>query len=244
MIYILLPVYNEASNLGMLLSRIKTGMERRKLSYQIIVYNDGSTDNSTEILKNSLRAVPLKITGKEQNEGLGFAFRSLLKEVMNLSASDDDIAVVQDADNSHNPEHIFHMEYKIRDGFDLVIASRYLADSRIVGVTRFRQLLSYCASWMMRILFPVKGVKDYTCGFRAYRVGFLKQAFEKFGDNLIEENGFSCMAELLIKLRSINVLAVEVPLVLRYDQKSGESKMELFKTVKNTLRMLIRLLRI
>ena len=244
MIYILLPVYNEASNLGMLLSRIKTGMERRKLSYQIIVYNDGSTDNSTEILKNGLRALPLKIIGKEQNEGLGFAFRSLLEEVMKLSASDDDIAVVQDADNSHNPEHIFHMEYKIRDGFDLVIASRYLADSRIVGVTRFRQLLSYCASWMMRILFPVKGVKDYTCGFRAYRVGFLKQAFEKFGDNLIGENGFSCMAELLIKLRRINVLAVEVPLVLRYDQKGGESKMEIFKTVKNTLRMLIRLLRI
>jgi len=241
MIYILLPVFNEDSNLEPLFNKIKTGMERRGLEYQIIAYNDGSTDNSAAILHKSLDEYPLRIIGKAKNEGLGYAFNSLLKEVVSISTDDDDIAVVQDSDNSHNPEHVFHMEYKIRDGFDLVIASRYLTDSRIVGVSTFRQFLSYGASWLMRVIFPMKGVKDYTCGFRAYRIELLKAAFQKFGDQLIEEKGFSCMAELLVKLRSMNILVVEVPLVLRYDQKGGESKMNIMKTIKNTLAMLVRL---
>jgi len=244
MIYILLPVFNEDSNLEPLFKKIKAGMQRRGLEYQIIAYNDGSTDQSAEILNKSLADYPLRIIGKTKNEGLGYAFHSLLKEVVRIAKDDNDIAVVQDSDNSHNPEHIFHMEYKIRDGFDLVVASRYLTDSRIVGVSAFRQFLSYGASWLMRILFPMKGVRDYTCGFRAYRIALLKKAFQMFGDHLIEEKGFACMAELLVKLRSMNILAVEVPLVLRYDQKGGASKMNIIKTVKNTIVMLVRLKKI
>ena len=243
-IYILLPAYNEGKALEPLLKRIKTGMENRSFDYQVIAYNDGSTDNTLDILKLNKHGVPLKIIGKDQNEGLGFAFFSLIREVIKLSFDKDDIAVVLDSDNTHNPEHIYQMANKIRDGFNVAIASRYLKDSRIVGVTSFRQFLSIVASWMMRILFPIKGVRDYTCGYRAYSLECLRNAYEKFGDRLIEEKGFACMAELLIKLRSLRVLAVEVPLILRYDQKEGESKMEVIKTIKRTILMLLRLKRI
>src|SRR3972149_116247 len=207
MIYILLPAYNEGKALESLLKRIKTGMENRSFNYQVIAYNDGSTDNTLDILN--------------QNK--------------------DDIAVVLDSDNTHNPEHIYQMVNKIWDGFDVAIASRYLQDSRVVGVAQHRQFLSLGASWMMRILFPIRGVKDYTCGYRAYSLVCLRKAFEKFGDELVQEKGFACMAELLIKVRSLRVLAVEVPLVLRYDLKGGYSKMDILKTIKRTLLMLLRL---
>lgn len=243
-IYILLPAYNEENSIAPLLKRIKTGMENRGFAYQVIVYNDGSTDNTVDVLKQNKYGVPLKIIGKDQNEGLGFAIFSLIKEVIRSSTDEDDIAVVLDSDNTHNPEHTYQMVNKIRDGFDVAIASRYLRDSRVVGVTKFRQSLSIGASWMMRMLFPIKGVKDYTCGYRAYSVECLRKAFEKFGDKLIEERGFACMAELLIKLRTMNILAVEVPLVLRYDRKGGESKMKIMKTIKRTLLMVSRLKRI
>ena len=75
----------------------------------------------------------------------------------------------------------------------------------------------------MRILFPIKGVKDYTCGYRAYSINCLRRAYEKFGEHLIQEDSFACMAELIIKLRSINLSAVEIPIILRYDQKYGKS---------------------
>ena len=241
MIYILLPVFNEGSNLEILLKRIRSGMESRGYSYHIIAYNDGSTDNTSKILEKKIKALPLTVIGKPQNEGLGFSFLNLCKEVFKISKDEDDIAVVLDSDNTHNPEHIYHMVNKIRDGFDVVIGSRYLKDSRVVGVPWFRQLLSYIASLLMRSLYYINGVKDYTCGYRAYHIGFLRKAFNKYGNKLIEEKGFACMAELLIKLRRLNVLAVEVPLVLRYDLKIGESKMEIIKTIKNTLQMVFNL---
>ena len=240
-IYILLPAYNEGKALEPLLKRIKTGMENRSFDYQVIAYNDGSTDNTLDILKLNKHGVPLKIIGKDQNEGLGFAFFSLIREVIKLSFDKEDIAIVLDSDNTHNPEHVYQMVNKIRDGFDVAIASRYLRDSRIIGVTKLRQILSIGASWIMRILFPIKGVRDYTCGYRAYNITCLRKALDKFGDKLVEDKGFACMAELLIKLRSMHILAVEVPLILRYDQKKGESKMEIIKTIKRTLLMLLRL---
>jgi dolichol-phosphate mannosyltransferase len=243
-IYILLPVYNEELAIEPLLKRIRKGMESRGFLYEVIVYNDGSTDHTLDVLKANKYNVPIRIIGKEQNEGLGFAFSSLLKEVFNVSTDEDDIAIVLDSDNTHNPEHVYEMVNKIKAGFDVVIASRYLKDSRVVGVGFFRQFMSFGASWMMRILFPIKGVKDYTCGYRAYSLECLRKAVEKFRDRLIEEKGFACMAELMIKLRTMNVLAVEVPLVLRYDQKAGKSKMEILKTIRKTLLMLYRLKRI
>jgi len=243
-IYILLPAYNEGKSLDPLFKRIKTEMEYRGFAYQTIVYNDGSTDNTLDILKQNRYGVPLKIIGKEQNEGLGFAFFSLLKEVLMLSTNQNDIAVVLDCDNTHNPENIYQMANKIRDGFDVVIASRYLKDSKVVGVSPYRQFLSLGASWIMRLLFPITGIKDYTCGYRAYSIACLRNALEKFGDRLVEERGFTCMAEFLIKLRSMSILAVEVPFMLRYDQKGGESKMKIVKTIKRTLLTLVKLKRI
>lgn len=241
MIYILLPIYNEAESIATLLERIKKGMERRQLQYKMVVYNDGSTDNTLEILNKYQASVPLYNIGSEDNKGLGFAFHSLIDEVCVLSQDEDDIAVCLDADNTHNPEHIYDMVNKIQNGFDLVIASRFLKDSRIVGVSRYRNFLSYEASLLMRMLFPIKGIKDYTCGYRAYSIALLKKAKEIYGDHLIKEIGFTCMTELLIKLSRFQLLAVEIPLVLRYDQKKGKSKMNIINTVARTIEMMTRL---
>lgn len=242
MLYVLLPIFNEEENIGILLDRIRTGMERRNLTrYQVVAYNDGSTDRSVEILQEKQTAMPLVILGKDQNEGLGFAFRTLLTHALAVSESDEDVAFVLDSDNTHNPEHIFQMLDKIRNGYDLAIASRYRKDSRIVGLTAFRKFLSFGASMLMRTLFPITGVRDYTCGYRAYKLSLLRRVFARYGDQTVTEQGFACMAELLIKMGKLGILAVEIPLVLRYDQRGGTSKMNVRKTVEKTLRMLKRL---
>lgn len=244
MIYVLLPVYNEEKNIDTLIDKIKNGLTRSQKTFQIIAYDDGSGDSSKKLLEaKAVNGAPLVILGEKDNRGLGYALQILLRYAVDHSENPgEDIAVILDADNSHNPEHISsHMINKIRDGFDLVIASRYLKDSRIVGVSIFRVLLSYGASILMRLLFPIRGVKDYTCGYRAYRIEMLKKAFAIFGDKLITERSFACMAELLIKLGKMGILAVEIPLILRYDQKMGSSKMNILKTVRRTLRMIAQL---
>jgi len=244
MVYILLPVYNEEKSLPLLFEKLDKGMKRRGFLYQVIAYNDGSKDNSLKLLNSYKGSMPVTVIGEQNNKGLGAALRSLIKEVIAISSDQDDIAVVLDSDDTHNPEHIYHMINKLRDGFDIAIASRYLRDSRIVGVALSRQLFSIAASWLMRILFPIKGVKDYTCGYRAYTINCLRKAYEKFGEHLIEEESFACMAELLIKLRSLNIIAVEIPIILRYDHKYGKSKMNVLTTIKKTLLMLFRMKRL
>jgi dolichol-phosphate mannosyltransferase len=167
--------------------------------------------------------------------------RNLIETVISSDAEPDDIIVVLDADETHNPEHIMKMVERIHDGFDVVVASRFRPDSRVVGVPTYRHMLSVGASILMKILFPIKGIRDYTCGYRAYRLEILLRAKERFGDRLFEGKGFSCMAELLIKLRSLDLLAMEIPIVLRYDWKQGPSKMPLTKTIISTLKLLIQL---
>jgi len=235
-----LPVYNEAGNIEKLLLRIKSIMDFRKLDYKVILYDDGSTDDSVSIIGKLEKEMPITVIKGEKNMGLGVALSRLINKSIEIG-KDEDIAVVMDSDNTHNPEYIFKMVERIRDGFDVVIASRYQTDSRLVGVNLHRQMMSHVASFVMKTMFPIKGARDYTCGYRAYNMYVLKRAKNVYGDKLIEQSGFACMAELLIKLIPFNVLVTEVPLILRYDHKIGGSKMQIFKTIMNTLKILMKL---
>lgn len=235
-----LPVYNEAGNIEELLFRIKNIMDFRNLKYKVVLYDDGSTDDSVSIIKRLKEKMPIVVIEGQKNKGLGVALYNLIRKSIEIG-KDEDIAVAMDSDNTHNPEYIFKMIEKIRDGFDIVIASRYQQESRIVGVNLFRQFLSYVSSLMMQAIFPIKGARDFTCGYRAYNMEVLKKAHGLYGDNLIEESGFACMAELLIKLSKLGVLVTETPLILRYDHKIGQSKMQVVKTIINTLKVLLRL---
>mgnify|MGYP000209290855 CR=1 FL=1 len=115
--------------------------------------------------------------------------------------------------------------------FDVVIASRFQPGAQEIGVPPFRVFLSHFSSAVIRTLVRYPGVRDYTCGFRAYRSKTLHKLIGMFDDNFIRENGFSCMFELLLNLRALRARVSEVPLVLRYDLKEGASKMPILRTM-------------
>jgi len=84
------------------------------------------------------------------------------------------------------------------------------------------------------------GVRDYTCGFPVYRASLLQRAFAESGGTLAHEKGFAAMAEILLRLRGMGAKMSEVPMVLRYDRKSGPGKMPVGRTVIRTLSILVR----
>ncbi|GAH80896.1 unnamed protein product [marine sediment metagenome] len=86
-----------------------------------------------------------------------------------------------DADNTHCPGLIFRMASLIDEGNDVIIASRYINGARVLGLPKKRRFLSIAASLFLKILFPTKGVKDFTSGYRAYRAAVLRKAFDKWG---------------------------------------------------------------
>jgi dolichol-phosphate mannosyltransferase len=154
------------------------------------------------------------------------------------SASDDDIVVTMDADETHTPGLILSMVRMIREGHDVVVASRYQRGSRVYGLGAHRILISWAASLLLRLLFPIRGIRDYTCGYRAYRGAAFKYAINEYGNDFVDQDGFHCMVDILLKLRSLPLVFGEVPLILRYDRKKGASKMRLLRTSIYTLRLL------
>jgi dolichol-phosphate mannosyltransferase len=128
----------------------------------------------------------------------------------------------------------------VNNGRDVVIASRFQSGAKVIGVPAARLLYSLGAKWLFQALFPIRGVRDYTCGYRAYRGYAIRQGFEVYGDQLISEKGFSCMADLLLKLRGLPLVMGEVPLELRYDRRGDGSKMRVLRTIRQTLFLMFR----
>lgn len=237
-IWVVLPAYNESLDLLNLMTRISNYAQwQKRWHINLLVVNDGSTDNTSEIAKNADVFCNKHVLDIIPNKGLANAVRQGINYVLSQPVCDDDIIVIQDADDTQSPFLIDDMAYQILKGSDVVIASRYRDGARILGLTAFRKLTSWCAGAIFRVFTPIKGVRDYTCGFRAYRVGILHKAKQVFGEKFIEEEGFACMAEILLKLKKVGAIFHEVPMILRYDRKQGASKMNVGRTIKQTLNL-------
>lgn len=235
-----LPAYNEAENLRPLLEEARRVFAAEGYDYRVVVADDGSTDATAQILAELAAEMPVRVITHEQNRGLGAAIQTVLRGALEETTSPhNDIIVSMDADNTHAPSYIPGMAHKIAvEGYDVVIASRFRAGSQEVGVPLFRRLLSRGARLLFRLFLRLPEVRDYTCGYRAYRASLLESAVEKYGDQLITRQGFACTDELLVKLSTISQKMTEVPFVLRYDKKRSQSKLPLFTTIWETLKML------
>jgi dolichol-phosphate mannosyltransferase len=238
-VYVVLPAYDEEENLGPLLERIDAAMHEDEMAYKVIVVDDGSRDRTLDLARRYAGDLPIHIVRHEVNQGLGATIRDGLRTA-SLICSPQDIVVAMDADNTHTPGLIRSMVRLIREGNDVVIASRYQPGSYIRGVPFHRNLLSFGARLLFKVVFPIRGVRDYTCGYRAYRGTVLREAFDRYGDDFINEEGFQCMVDILLKLRRMDVIFREVPLILRYDFKGGASKMKVVRTIVRTLGLMLR----
>lgn len=241
-VWVVLPAYNEAQSLPALLAAIDESMFEASLAYRILVLDDGSTDGTAEVAERLARDLDLPLTVERHpvNLGLGMTIRDGLIHASRL-AEPNDLLITMDADNSHSPELILRMVRLAREGHDVVIASRYRPGSRVYGVPYLRRVLSYWGGWLFRLAFPIPGVRDYTCGYRAYKAHVLQAVVERHGAEFFDQEGFQAMVDILLKLRRRRDLIFgEVPLVLRYDLKEGASKMNVARTIKNTLLLMLK----
>ena len=231
---VVLPAYNEEEALTLFLGEIAETLLLADIDHEIIVVDDGSADRTAEVVREASLAMRVRLIQHEQNQGLAAAIRTGLLAGVD-GAEPDDVVVTMDADRTQRPEAILLMFEQIEAGCDLVIASRYRRGASVVGVPWHRNLLSLGGRALFQMLFPTSGVRDYTSGARAYRVGLLHDMIERFGDDLVSEEGFSCMVDVLLKARSLRPKFGEVPLNLRYDMKPGLSKMSVASNVWKTL---------
>lgn len=226
MIIILLPAYNEEADLGPLLGKLRNTMGQHGYDYRVVVVDDGSRDGTLAVAKQYGETMPIEIISHSINRGLWETVRDGF-EWAAANTNPDDVIVRMDADNTHEPRYIPEMIAKLDQGHDVVIASRFAPGGGAEGLNLYRTIISRCANLVMKAFFPIRGLKEYSSGYRAYRAGLVQDALEIFGNDFIDLRGvgFTCTLEKLIKFRMMGARFGEIPFVLRYDQKQGSSKM-------------------
>ncbi len=243
-LFVLLPALDEEPALRRLIPDLHHALDALAEAIRVVVVDDGSSDATAQAADWAPSGLSVEVLRHGENRGLAAALTTGVSHALAVSDSDDDILVVMDADNTHPPATISQMVGLIREGQDIIIASRYQPGAQQCGVPLFRRLLSRAARVIFRLLLPIRGVRDYTCGFRALRVGVLREAWRRTDGALITCEGFACTDELLVKLAMITDKIAEVPFTLRYDRKPGESKLQLGVTVRAQLRVIGHLRRL
>lgn len=225
MIYVLLPAYNEELALPPLLERIDGVLGAAGIPYRVVMVNDGSSDGTARLADELKQQYPLDTLTHKFNRGLGETARDGFEYIAGIG-SPEDIVVRMDCDDTHDPRYILAMKEKLDAGYEAVIASRYAPGGGQVGVDWYRRTLSRCANLLMKLVFPIPGVWEYTSGFRGYRVGLIQDALAIYGNKFIDLKGlgFTGTVEKIIKLKMMRARVAEIGFVLRYDRKPSDSK--------------------
>lgn len=226
MIVVLLPAYNEEASLPPLMPKLRQVLRAMGEPYRIIVCNDGSRDQTALLLQGMQVDGDLDIITHRINRGLGETSRDLFERAADITAVGD-VIVRMDCDDTHEPEFIPRLVAKLREGHDVVVASRFAPGGAQRGVNAYRAIISQGANLFMKVFFPIPGLREYTCGFRAYRAETIQRAIAHFGNNFIQLKGlgFTCTLEKIVKLKLLGARFAEAPFVLRYDNKLSVSKM-------------------
>ena len=220
---IVIPMFNEAENVETTLERVKEVLARFPGSFEIIPVNDGSVDNTLEILENvAAKDDRIKVASYPKNIGRGMALRTGLKK------SRGDIIVSIDADLSFSPHHILDLIKVLKDepNIDFVLASPYVPGGRTENVPFHRLWISKLGNKVLRFTMPNR--IHYSTGvFRAYR--------RKVIDSLeLESDDKEIHLEILSKAVAMGFRVKEFPVVLTARTR-GKSKFKFKKTAVSHL---------
>jgi dolichol-phosphate mannosyltransferase len=238
-VHIVLPAFNEEKSLAPLLTRLAEIKNSYRGEMFAWVVDDGSCDNTADVASRGAPGLIVNLITHKRNLGLGQAVMTGIMAALQ-KASDDDAIVVMDADDTHDVAVIDSMIDLIGAGGDIAVASRFVPGGDDSTAPVFRRILSRGAAVVFKAILPVTQIEDFTSGYRAYRAGLLRRAMRHWGERLIEEQGFACMVELLLKLRYLNPVVYETPLVLHYDRKQGKSKLKLLRTMVQYFKLALR----
>ena len=193
-----MPAYNEGKYIGTLV------LNTRQYVDEVIVVDDGSSDNTAEIA----RLAGADVIRHRKNKGYGAAIQSIIAEA---KKRDPDILVVLDADDQHSPQEIPHLIKPIQqEGCDFVIGSREEQKDNIPFYRRIGQKVILRSISLL----SKNRLTDSECGFRA----FSRKAISTLK---LKENGMAVSAETVAEATSRDLKVAEVPVSVTYSKDSS-----------------------
>jgi glycosyltransferase involved in cell wall biosynthesis len=198
---IIIPAYEEGARLGATLDKILTYVSERGWDAEIIVVNDGSRDNTPEIVRERAEKHPgLRLLENPGNRGKGFSVRN------GMLHARGEVLLFSDADLSSPIEEAGKLFASIAAGADVAIGSRWLqSDLQTQRQPLYRQLFGRVFNLLLRIILGLR-FKDTQCGFKAFT---RRSAQAIFPRQRIERWGFD--PELLFLAKKFGFRVAEVP---------------------------------
>lgn len=224
---VIIPAYNEAERIKKTILSIKEYLDKQDYESEILVVNDGSKDKTADVA----RETGVKVIDNKINQGKG----AVVKQGM-LGAQGD-YRLFMDADNSTNINNLDKFWQYFEQGYDVVIASIGLKESKILEKTAwYRRLLGKFAKYLIQIIMFWK-IKDSQRGFKC----FTAQAAEKIFNKLtISRWGFDIEALALARLFKFKIK--EVPIIWQNIGKSEVNLKSYLKTLKELLQIKWRII--
>jgi hypothetical protein len=226
MIYVCVPVHNEARTAGLVLWKVRQVFTAFAREYHILACDDGSTDGTGEILASYARVLPMTIVTHPDRHGYAKSLEGLLRlALQRTDRPKRDCAITLHADFVHAPETMEEMVKRLESGADLVVGE----------VAGSRGTRSWGARWVRRFaprLLAVAGVRDSVSGFLALRLVVLRQATggpspappRPSTGPLLTTDGWCANAELLARLAPHARRIETVPTPARYDLRQRPSR--------------------
>ena len=212
---IIIPTYNEKENIENIIRKVFS-LENQ---FNILIIDDGSPDNTAQIVKNLQNEFSNKLFIEERTGklGLGTAYIHGFKWALK---NNYDFIFEMDADFSHDPEDLPRLLHACtKDGGDLAIGSRYVKGVNIVNWPMSRLLMSYFASKYVKTITGMP-INDSTAGFKCYS----RKVLEKINLDSIEFVGYAFQIEMKFKSWKYGFKIKEVPVIFT-DRQEGSSKM-------------------
>ena len=217
---IILPVYNEAEHLVQEVDRVRASMDASAYTYEIIVVNDGSTDNSAEVASG---IAGIRFLNFLQNRGSGSARKAGTK------AARGRVTVWTDVDMTY-PNDTIPQLVKELDGYDQVVGARTTEEGTV-------KALRVPAKWLIRKLASfLTGTKipDLNSGFRAFRTDVARQYVNQL------PVGFSCVTTITMTFLAGGYSVKYIP--IEYAKRAGESKFHWYKDTRRYATQVVRMI--
>src|SRR3989454_6105546 len=220
MIYVCVPVHNEARTAGLVLWKVRQVFTAFQREYQLLVCDDASTDGTGEVLATYGKVLPMTIVTHRERRGYARSLEELLRlALQRTDRPKRDCAITLHADFVHSPERMEDMVKHLESGADLVVAE--LVEQR----GRVSRAQGLARRWTPRLL-RVAGLRDTVSGFLALRLIVLRQALRRDTPQFLPTGGWGASAELVARLAPHSRRPDTVPAAARYDLVQRPSRVK------------------
>jgi glycosyltransferase involved in cell wall biosynthesis len=221
-LFVCIPVHNEAQTAGLVLWRIRKVFADFPREYELIVFNDGSTDATAEVLAPYADALPVTILGGPGHVGYARAIDALFRAALDRCRYPRrDAVILMQGDLTDRPEQIPELVKRFEGGADIVVGEPAIGDDTPKPVRQLQRI----GRWLARRFARVPGIDNPLGSFRLFRVTVVRDAVRAAGDKpMVEGDGWGANIDLLLAMAPHARRIESVALQPRYDLRPRSTR--------------------